>query len=85
MTTLLKNWHFMRLLRAGIAIWVFAEFWRTSDWILLAMGSFFAVQAIFDVGCCGAAGCAPQQRATVTPPGNQANHPEEEIIFEEVK
>lgn len=48
----------MRLLRAGIAIWAFTEAFRTGEWILMAPGSIFALQAIFDVGCCGAAGCA---------------------------
>ena len=58
MTSIFQNWHAMRLLRAGIAIWAFTEAFRTGEWILMAPGSIFALQAIFDVGCCGAAGCA---------------------------
>ncbi len=82
MTTLLKNWHFMRLLRAGIAVWAFAEVWRTGDTLMLFLGSIFAVQAIFDIGCCGAAGCAAPRsndRASGTKQGA------EEVSFEEVK
>lgn len=34
MTTLLSNWHFMRVLRAGFAVWIMAEAWRTGQWLL---------------------------------------------------
>jgi hypothetical protein len=51
MTTLLSNWHFMRIFRAVIAVWAIAEAWRTSEWLLLFPGGIFALQAIFDVGC----------------------------------
>jgi hypothetical protein len=73
-----KNWHFMRLLRAGVAFWAFAEAWRSGEWLLLVPGSLFAVQAIFDVGCCGAAGCSPvsQQQKSVAA---------EEVSYEEVR
>lgn len=82
MTTLLKNWHFMRLLRAGIALWAFAEVWRTGDLPILFLGSVFAIQAIFDIGCCGASGCvAPKSNYSANTP-QQAK---EEVSFEEVK
>lgn len=57
MTTILKNWHFMRVFRAGIAAWAFFEAYRTGEWIMILPGSLFAMQAIFDIGCCGSAGC----------------------------
>ena len=82
MTTLLKNWHFMRLLRAGIALWAFTEVWRTGDLPMLFLGSIFAIQAIFDIGCCGASGCAapaPGKR------GFDATPDAEEVSFKEVK
>ena len=50
MTTLFTNWHFMRILRAGIATYAFIEVYRTGDWMLFAIGSIFALQAIFDIG-----------------------------------
>jgi hypothetical protein len=78
MNTLLSNWSFMRLFRAGIAIWIFVEIWRTGEWLLLAPGSIFALQAIFNVGCCGANGCAsPQQR-------NYASETED-VTYEELR
>jgi hypothetical protein len=79
MTTLLSNWHFMRLLRAGIAVWAIQEAWNTSQWLLLVPGGIFAVQAIFDIGCCGAAGCAPRQTRDTTPSKT------EDITYEEVR
>ncbi len=82
MTTILKNWHFMRMLRAGIAIWAIAEAWRTGQWLLLIPGGIFAVQAIFDIGCCGPAGCAsPQQKAYNKTSGQS----DEDVAYEEVK
>lgn len=77
MSTLLSNWSFMRLFRAGIAIWIFIEIWRTGEWLLLAPGSIFALQAIFNVGCCGASGCATPQR-------NYTSE-SEEVAYEEVR
>ena len=72
----------MRLLRAGIALWAFTEVWRTGDLPMLFLGSIFAIQAIFDIGCCGASGCAapePSKRSF------GAKQDAEEVSFEEVK
>ncbi len=82
MTTLLSNWHFMRLFRAGIAIWAFEEVWRTGEIMLLFLGGIFALQAIFDVGCCGSAGCAAPQQKTYTTSSGEAT---EEVAYEEIK
>ncbi len=79
MTTLLKNWHFMRILRAGIAIWAITEAVRTGQWILLMPGGIFALQAIFDIGCCGAAGCATPERNSRVDSGTK------EVSYEEVR
>ncbi len=79
MTTLFTNWHFMRILRAGIATYAFIEVYRTGDWMLFAIGSIFALQAIFDIGCCGAAGCAPNQTR------NSSAAKTEDITYEEVR
>ena len=69
----------MRVLRAGFAVWIMAEAWRTSQWLLLIPGGIFAMQAIFDVGCCGASGCAPS-------PTRQNQAPKtEEVTYEEVR
>ncbi|MCE7924113.1 MAG: hypothetical protein DYG98_13755 [Haliscomenobacteraceae bacterium CHB4] len=80
MEAFLKNWHFMRLLRAGVALWAFAEVWRTGEWLMLLPGSIFALQAIFDIGCCGAPGCAPPIQPTK--PHTPASG---DVIVEEVR
>jgi hypothetical protein len=80
--TISKNWHFTRFLRAGLAIWAFAEVWRTGEWLLFALGSIFALQAIFDLGC-GARGCGvPSQQK---PYQGQTGQKAEDIVFEEIK
>lgn len=72
----------MRLLRAGIAVWAFVEAWRTGEMLMLLPGSIFALQAIFDIGCCGSAGCAaPGQRSY----GHTASPVAEEAVYEEIK
>lgn len=72
----------MRLFRAAIAVWATTEAFRTSEWLLLFPAGIFAVQAIFDFGCCGTAGCAnPNQRAF----DKQSGPPAQEVVYEEVK
>lgn len=77
--TLLSNWHFMRILRAAVAIWAISEYFSTNDFFLLTVGGFFGLQAIFDVGCCGASGCA------TAPNTRKQEISSQEIDFEEVK
>jgi hypothetical protein len=74
----LTNWHFMRILRAAIAVWAIFEYTRTHDWLMLAFGGFFAVQAIFGLGCCGASGCA-------APPVQKKNIEKQEVDYEELR
>lgn len=68
----------MRILRAVIAIWAFAQFMQTNDWMLFFFGSFFALQAIFNFGCCGTSGCA------TTPKVGKQDFSAQEITYEEV-
>ncbi|HAD11564.1 MAG TPA: hypothetical protein DCF33_03905 [Saprospirales bacterium] len=70
----------MRIFRAVIAVWAIAEAWRTGEWLLLFPGGIFALQAIFDVGCCGASGCAPAQRNFVQP-----GEKDTEVVYEEIR
>lgn len=54
---LLTNWHPMRIFRAAIGIWIIVMAVQEHDWIIGALGLFFAYQGITDTGCCGTAGC----------------------------
>lgn len=56
--TLFSNWNFTRIFRAGIAVFALSEAWRTGDSLLLGMGAVLALQALLNIGCCGASGCA---------------------------
>lgn len=82
MELLLKNWHFMRVFRGGLAVFALSEAWRTGEAMMLMVGGILGLQAIFNVGCCGAAGCA-------APPANSkvdaSNLEKTEITYEEVR
>lgn len=75
--TLFSGWHFTRIFRAGIAVFACLEAWRTGDSLLLGMGGVLALQALFNTGCCGAAGCAA--------PGKNMEGRSDAVTFEEVK
>ncbi len=68
----------MRLLRAGLAAWAFWEVFNTGEWLLLLPGGIFALQAVFNVGCCGPAGCA-------TSPQQEQATGSEQVVYEEVR
>ncbi len=53
---LLTNWHFMRFLRVGLAVLLFAQAYITHEWFFIAFGLFFLFQALFNLGC-GPNGC----------------------------
>ena len=72
----------MRLFRAGIAIWAITEAWRSSEWLLLIPGGIFALQAIFNIGCCGAAGCASPAQKNFDKNDGQTT---EDVVYEEVR
>jgi hypothetical protein len=81
-TQLLQNWSFSRLLRAAAAIWAFTEASRTGDTLFWMIGGLFALQAVFNLGCCGASGCAIQPPARNVDTNAPATR---EVTFEEVK
>lgn len=76
---LLQNWHFMRIFRAAIAVFAFFEAGRTGDALMYAAGGILGLQAIFNVGCCGAAGCATPSRKSV------GQNTGDEVTYEEVR
>jgi hypothetical protein len=78
--SLVSNWHAMRIFRAAIAIYSIVEFVNTQDWLFLVFGGILGVQAVFDIGCCGSAGCG-----TAAPRPRQQANAVEEIEFEEIK
>ena len=79
MTAVLKNWDFMRLLRMGMGLWLIYSAFIDRQPLLGLMGGLFALQAAFNVGCCGSAGCA------TTSNRQSASKTIEETHYEEVK
>ncbi len=78
MERLLTNWDAMRWLRLVIAmLFLFAGISR-SDPFAYAAALFFGFQALWNVGCCGAA-CAPTQNST------DLKDEVRDVSFEEVK
>jgi hypothetical protein len=79
MPTLLRNWDLMRILRMGMGLWLIYSAFADRQPLLGLMGGLFALQAVLNVGCCGANGCAsPNYRQSKT-------YSHEETVYEEVK
>jgi hypothetical protein len=78
MTTILKNWDFMRLLRLGIGLWLGYTAITEHQAIIGVMAGLFLLQAIMNLGC-GSKGC--------NVPYNKSNRNQkvEDISFEEIK
>jgi hypothetical protein len=75
---ILHNWHATRWLQlAASLMFLFAGLSR-NDGVALFASAFFGIQAIFNVGCCGMAACAPRSR-----PMNTGQAPQD-IHFEEI-
>lgn len=75
---LFTNWHFMRWVRLGLGIFISVQAIQSHDIILGLLAAFFIFQAITNIGCCGAKGCAvPQSKST--------GHKIDGAVFEEIK
>jgi len=66
----------MRLLRLGMGIAILVQAVMAKDLLFAFAGIIFTAMPVFNVGCCGTAGC------TVPPPKNQDTT--KEIAYEEV-
>jgi hypothetical protein len=76
MKTILQGWHFMRILRLVLAVGILAQGIIAKDTVTILLGVVFGGMAIANIGCCGPAGCAVNQRST--------NSKTEDIQYEEV-
>jgi uncharacterized membrane protein HdeD (DUF308 family) len=48
---LLSNWHAMRFIRLAFALFLFFQAFETQEWFLVAFGTFFLIQEIFNTVC----------------------------------
>jgi len=74
----LRNWTFMRWLRLGLGIAIIVQSIVLRDATTALIGIMLAGMAVFNIGCCGAAGCS-------VPPRQAAQKHNTETVFEEVK
>jgi hypothetical protein len=75
---LLHNWSFMRSLRLVLGVIAITQAFMTFEILIGLAGVILLGQAVFNIGCCGTAGCNTTRRSNTT-----SNN--EEIIYEEIK
>ncbi|MBK9177203.1 MAG: hypothetical protein IPM46_12895 [Flavobacteriales bacterium] len=76
---LLRNWDFQRALRLVFALVFLAAAITNQEPVAYAAAAFFGMQAVFNIGCCGAA-CAPRtERSATKGPARK------EITYEEIR
>ena len=73
---ILSNWTFMRFLRLGVGIAILVQAIIARDMLFAFAGIIFTAMPVFNVGCCGTAGCA------APPKKNQGTT--NDITYEEV-
>ena len=54
----MKSWDFSRYLRLGIGVVLGISGIVSQEYWLLFLAGFLILQAVFNVSCCGAGGCA---------------------------
>ena len=74
--TILANWTLMRFLRLAMGIAILVQAVIAKDMLFALAGIVFTAMPVFNVGCCGTAGCA------APPKRNQDTT--KDIIYEEV-
>lgn len=59
-----SNWNFMRFLRLALGIAIIVQSVIAKDWTLGIVGAVFTLMPVFNIGCCGAGGCATTRPIT---------------------
>ena len=77
-TTLLYNWHFMRVLRLGLGIFIAIQAIKMHDVFSGLIAAFFLFQSVINIGCCGTQGCS-------TSVSRSNSDKIKDIEFEEIK
>jgi len=80
LTGLLSNWHFMRLLRMAIGLFLVWQMVQRPDIFTGLVAGVFMFQAITNTGCCGASGCSVPETGNKT-----ASRLNKEIEYEDIK
>ena len=74
--TILTNWTFMRFFRLGLGIAIIVQAVFAKDALFAFLGLAFTAMPVFNIGCCGNAGC--------TVPLKKNQDTKKEITYEEV-
>jgi len=74
--TLLSNWTLLRFLRLVMGLAILVQAVMAKDILFAFAGIIFTAMPLFDMGCCGSAGCAA--------PAPKNKETSKEIIYEEV-
>ncbi|MBW7869098.1 MAG: hypothetical protein H3C31_12315 [Brumimicrobium sp.] len=77
MNKLVTGWNFMRVFRLLLGIFILIEGIRSQENAVLLFGGLFTLMPLFNIGCCGPAGCS-------TPISKDSNL-NKEIEYEEIK
>ena len=56
--TILSNWTLMRFLRLAMGIAILVQAVIAKDMLFAFAGLVFTAMPVFNIGCCGTAGCA---------------------------
>ncbi len=64
MKAMLRGWDLFRIIRAGLGIAVIVQGIVESEIMIVVVGVIFGGMALFNIGCCGANGCAVNSRST---------------------
>ena len=65
--TIISNWTLMRFLRLALGIAILVQAVIARDILFAFAGMIFTAMPVFNVGCCGTAGCAvPTKKNTDT-------------------
>ena len=78
MQTLTSNWNLFRILRVVLGVFILVQGIVGKDTFSLVMGLVFAGMAVFNIGCCGAGGCASDNNLKTDKTTT------EEVTYEEV-
>ena len=64
---ILSNWNFMRFLRLALGIAIIVQFAMAGNGAMVILGLMFTAMPVFNIGCCGTAGCAvPPKKEPIT-------------------
>ncbi len=76
MERILKGWNFVRVIRFVFGLVICWQAIVMKEWMLFFAGLFFTGTALYNVGCCGMAGCQAITKSV--------KNPDQEIIYEEL-